>query len=353
MKTELSSVDLRVLVREFQELLVGSRVDKVFQVGERELVFRLYGGGSRELVYNPDFICLTRYRRTPPKQPSSFAMQLRKHLRGKEITGVRQHGFDRVVELLFDEYVLVFELFSKGNAILCDNDMNILGLLDWQKWRARTLGVGKKYEYPPEVTDPYEVDRGGFDRIMEESGKGVAATLATKFSLGGEYAEQVCEKAGVKPDAEEGGEELWQAFKSFLERVGGEVDARVSEDDVTPFGGDGEKKETFNDAVDDYFSRKEIAEKKDVIESRVDDRRGKIEDILRKQEEALEDAEKRAEEEKGIGDAIYARMVEVEEAGAKARELRDRGLSDEEILQELRRYGFVKGVSGPELVLEF
>jgi predicted ribosome quality control (RQC) complex YloA/Tae2 family protein len=354
-KSELSSVDVRVLVCELRERLVGARVDKAYQVGAKELVLKLFGRGTMDVVVAPNFMCVTRYRRPAPKKPSSFAMQLRKRLGGAFIRDVSQHGFDRIVEFYFDEFVLIFELFSRGNVILCAKDMKIIGLLEWQKWKDRTLGVGKPYEYPPLGLDPFAVGEKSFTETMSGSGRTVAAALATKMGLGGYYAERVCAAAGVDPKADyadvDGGR-LWEAFTGFLARVDGPVEARLSEDNVTPFGGEGEPHPSFNDAIDEYFSARQTAQAGVAASSKVDERRAHLAEILRKQEEAFERAKTESVEAKAKGDLIYQRMGEINGVIAFVRESRKSKMGEEDILAGLEGYGIVKGLKGHVLTVD-
>jgi predicted ribosome quality control (RQC) complex YloA/Tae2 family protein len=354
-KSELSSVDVRALVRELASALPGARVDKAYQVGERELVLKLFGRGSLELVVAPNFMCLTRYKRPAPKEPTPFAMQLRKRLSGAAVRGVVQHGFDRIVELRFDEYVLILELFSRGNVILCDASMKILGLLDWQRWRDRTVGVGRLYEYPPAAADPFGFDEAGFLGVLGDSGRGVAATMATRMSLGGYWAERVCAQAGVDPKASSGDADaaaLWGAFRTLLARLDGPVDARVFPDNVVPFGEGGEAKPTFNEAVDDYFSVREAAGMTQVASAEADVRMARLAEILRAQEEALSGARVEEKLEKERGDAIFQRLGEINEVAALVRDARRGGASDGAILESLAGYGFVRDLKGFSLTLE-
>ncbi|MFH1055946.1 MAG: NFACT family protein [Candidatus Altiarchaeota archaeon] len=356
MKTELSSVDLRVLVRELKGMILGSRVDKVYLVGERELLIKLYGKGSLDLVCAPNFICVTRYKRAAPERPDSFVMQLRKHLRGSFVRDVVQHGFDRIIELHLDNHILILELFSKGNVILCDKNMKILGLLDWQKWRDRVLGVGRTYDYPPSVVNPFEVDEVKFIEVMSGSGRGVASTLATKFSLGGFYAEQVCAKAGLDPKAgwgESDGSVLWDALCDFTLQADSEVEARLSADNVTPFGKGGKGYQTFNEAVDEYFSMRESEQSKADVESNVAGKRKKIGEIIKKQEDALARAREGVGAEKMKGDTLYQAMNEVNAIVSYVKEERRKGASDSEILECLKSHSIVKGLDGFILTLEF
>ncbi len=355
MKGELSSVDLRVLVRELRAALSGLRLDKAYQVGGRELVFKFYGRGSVDVVVAPNFMCLTRFKRQTPKMPSSFSMQLRKNLAGSQVIDVRQHGFDRIVEFEFEGKIVVVELFSKGNLILCDKGYKILGLLDWQKWKDRTLGVGQTYSYPPAVVDPYSIGFDEFKNLMEESGKKAASTLATRLSLGGYYAELVCKNAHVDAKAGYGEysvEGLWESFKSFLDEVDGEVRARATGDNVTPFGGEGTEFTTYNEAVDEYFSKMQASDELHEAETVADDKRKKYVEIHVRQVKALDDARRMSLEGKAVGDLLYQRMDEMKEVLDYVRKERRNGVGDGEILAGLKKWDFVKGLKGYELTLE-
>ena len=77
------------------------------------------------------------YEREKFSQPSGFVAKLRKHLRTRRLTSLRQLGSDRVIVLSFvynaDEpdksYHLVFEFFGVGNVILLDGHYKIMAVL--------------------------------------------------------------------------------------------------------------------------------------------------------------------------------------------------------------------------------
>ncbi|MBN2013691.1 MAG: NFACT family protein [Candidatus Altiarchaeota archaeon] len=333
-KTGLTSFDVYFLVRELGGLLRSGRVDKVYQISERELKVRLRipVEGSSELVVAPNYLCLSRYPRDVPEQPSSFAMQLRKHLRGSLVREVRQHGFDRIVEFILERgdvsYTLVVELFSKGNVILCDAGWKILGLLEWQKWRDRRLAVGQRYEHPPAGRNPLEVDLAAFLDVLGSSEKIVVSTLATDVGLGGLYAEEVCLRSGVgkeKASGELSDEEkmvLFQEIQKLLDSIeGGVLEPMIVLDegggylDVLPSplgvyeGCDKKKFPAFNDAVDAYFSEEAFSKRRDEREEKVRERLEKILKIEEKQRETIRRLEEKAVEYQMIGDLIYQKLT--------------------------------------------
>ena len=203
MKTQLTSVDIHILARELNNTLNSSRIDKAYQLGKKELKLKVHvsGLGSLELIIAPGYVCTTQFPREVPRDPSSFAMQLRKNLKGAFIREVRQHNFDRIVEFLIEKrdekFTLICEFFSRGNVILCDGCGKIIGLIEWQRWKDRKLGVGQVYDYPPGTKNPLEIDSSLFREILCSSKKKLVVMLATGLGLPGIYAEEVCLISGI------------------------------------------------------------------------------------------------------------------------------------------------------------
>jgi predicted ribosome quality control (RQC) complex YloA/Tae2 family protein len=331
MKNSLSSVDVYLLVDELSERLAGAWVDKVYQISSREmkLKVRMQGEGAAELVLAPNYFCLTTYVREAPEQPTSFAMQLRKHLTGARIKEIRQHGFDRIVELSMEKggetHYLVAEFFSRGNIILCDSDWKIIGILERQRWKDRTLSVGQKYAYPPAGRSPLEIDKETFSQILSASEKSLAATIASDAGLGGLYAEEACARAGIAKEeraaalSAEAAGGLFAVFRELLEMiVAGSrtpaiiLDAEGKYLDVIPFSmrayEKNERKEypTLNDAVDVYFSEGDFALKSRAKEDKIAEKIAQLKAIEEKQEETVASLREKAVEYQKIGDAIYA-----------------------------------------------
>jgi len=356
MKTGLTSIDIYFLTRELSDELDSARVDKVYQISERKLKVRFYvpKEGSKELIIAPNYLCLTRYQRDVPEQPSSFAMQLRKHLKGAFIKAIRQYRFDRIIEFELKrsdgEYFLITELFGNGNIILCNSERRILGLLEWQKWKDRRLGVGQIYQYPPGGRNPLEIDLPEFRDILRGSEKSLVATLAADLSLGGIYAEELCFNSEIDKSREPkrlGDDEiqlLFNSFKRLIETIKNEVkepmlilDESKRYVDAIPFrlsiyeGFEREGFNTLNEAIDRYFIESELMEMRKIGERKIQERLAKIQRIELEQREMIRDLEKKSEEYKKIGDLIYQNFQVLERIIKSINEERDRGADWSEI----------------------
>jgi len=360
MKSELSSLDVSVLVDELNDLLGDSRVRNVYQIGEKELKIKFFisGKGNVDLIIAANYLCVSSYSRPSPQEPTSFAMQLRKYLKGLFLKEVRQHDFDRIVEFLFrgkeKYFLLIVELFSSGNVILSSMDGKIIGVLEWQKWRHRRLGVGQDYSYPPGGVNPLEIEREKFSDMLAGSDKKIVSALASELNLGGLVAEEICLRSTVDKDvsASSLGVDVINRLYESIREVRDELDKEDvkpvlvfdSEDnpvDALPFPfkkyDDSRLKlmDSFNQAVDELFSLREI----DEIESSMDkcfaEKKEKLERIRASQEGTIESMERESVDMKRVGDLIYQSMSQIEQLIKAVNEARDKGYDWDDINMKL------------------
>ncbi len=204
MKEALTSFDLMALVAEWQGL-VGGYVDKVYQHHD-EVILRIHvpGAEKRELYCRAGRWLVLHAVEERPESLPIFATNLRKAIDNARIAAIEQRGFDRVALITLDRggppYVLVFELFGKGNVALTQAG-NTVASMRVQTFRGRQTKAGIAYDFPPAGTNPLDLDREGFRKTVK-GGKGpVVKNLASSLNLGGTYAEELCLRAGVAKDA--------------------------------------------------------------------------------------------------------------------------------------------------------
>lgn len=341
MKESMSSVDVAAIVAELQEL-VGARLVKAYQPGKEEIRLKLHQKeiGSLDLIIEAGRrIHLTKYKRPSPRMPSNFSMYIRKHLSGGRIARIQQLEFDRIVEITVERWDkqlrLIAELLPRGNLVLIDENGDIMLPLRRKSFSTRELKVRKRYERPPSRENPLTISEIDLQNICKSAAqdKDVVRVLASALSLGGLYAEEVCEKAGV--DKNKKANELTEtelksihdAIRTLLEPIRTQDKAMlrahiVLEDkekvDVLPFElSSYESKEkvffpSFNDAADEFFTM-QIAEAVEE-QAKTEHERGisKYERVLSEQLEALQKFERKEAEWIKKGELIYARYVEIE-----------------------------------------
>lgn len=98
----------------------------------RQYVLKFAIPDSKQLVVVDcgNKIHLTDFERPMAPAPSSFVSKLRKHLKSRRLSGIKQVGNDRILVFQFSdgEFYLVFEFFSAGNVLLLDKEFKILAL---------------------------------------------------------------------------------------------------------------------------------------------------------------------------------------------------------------------------------
>ncbi|MFH1821080.1 MAG: ribosome rescue protein RqcH [Methanobacteriota archaeon] len=320
MKLSMSSFDIMVCVRELKNA-IGMRVENVYEVdGKVILRLRSRTEGRQDLVIQPGRrVNFTGRTYKAPKQPSSFAMLLRKHLENAEILGVSQPGFERIVEIKLsgaEERILAAEIFGEGNIVLCDQRKAIIQPYKFAVWKHRALKAGEPYIYPPgRGTDIRELDADGFKRTLEGA-HDIVRGLAVNVGLGGLLAEEICARAsvekGLKP-SEMSENDLDSVFRSIKDLVSQEpapcvvyesgrpVDV-VPLDFKTHLGKDVKRFDSFNEALDEYFStiaviavgekhRKKFEERMDKLRKRQSDQQEQFGSLYKKSSEAKRKAD--------------------------------------------------------------
>ena len=360
MKKELSNIDIYAVVEELQDL-TGGILDKAFLIDSKdgkELILKLHvpNLGTKEVAIGLGtykYITITEYEREKPKNPPSFAMLLRKHLKNIKITKIEQHNFDRIVKMTFHWneklYTLVIELFGEGNVILLNKDDTIILPLKIENWSTRKIAPKEVYKFPPQrKLTPFNLDyKIAYelfkDEFYKDEHKNIECVriISRIFGIGGIYAEEICyisgvDKKTVNPSEDEI-KKLYDASKKFFNRIINEKKFQiiikdneyidVSPIDLSKYESENYTKKYYNkfvEALDDYFSR--FIVKKDIKkeETKLQKLIKKQERILKNQMDSLKKYEKSAEENQIKGDLIYANYSLIDEVINTLRNAREK-----------------------------
>lgn len=348
----MSAVDVRACVKELQSLING-RVDKIYHYPPDEIRIKIYADGRRDLTIEAGKrIHLTKFAKESPRIPSSFAMLLRKHLEGGRIRKIEQHDFDRVVLIEIErkdaKRIIIVELFSKGNIILADENLQVIMPLK------PMFKPGEKYSFPEPRLTPMDITLETLKSILEK--REIVKVLATRGGLGGLYAEEVCLRAGIDKNkyadelSKEELEKIYNAIRSVFEPVyNGEFKPHIvlkngEYFDVLPIElqryAELEKKffETFNDALDEFYSHKIMDSAEEKKESK---ELLKLKNRLEKQLETKKAFEEEMERYRKIGDSIYENYTTVEKIMEAFRQARQKMSWDEiaKLVKEKKKEG--------------
>ncbi len=313
MKDSMLSLDIHAWIQENCERIEGGYFKKIYQVGEREFLFKIYKGETRVLYVNLRGWLMFQDRETP-MEPSMFVMFLRKRFSGKRIVKFYQLNFDRIVVFeTFDGYRLIIELFGEGNLVVLKDNIIERAFLE-REWRHRSIMRGEEYVPPPQSLHPLN-DLNALCEEINSSKYDVVRTLARRFNLG-RYAEELCIRADVEKNAlkvsDEECERLKREMHTMFKFDGGNLyEGFFSPIELKMLGEPVKRFDTFNDVLVAYLKEENVQEGPEVL---------RIKRRIKEIDESIEKFARDAELNRKIGDAIYAHFGEVEEALKKAKD---------------------------------
>lgn len=354
MKKAMSNVDVAAVVEELQEKLVGAFIGKSYQLSPDRVVvsFQSSGRGKLDLLLEAGRrIHLTDKTREAPKMPPQFPTMLRSRLSGGRVTAVRQHGFDRVAEIEIergdDRYLLIAEIFPKGNVLLLDEYGRIVLPLRPLAFRDRKLLAGEKYQYREDQLDPRTVSKNDLAFILASSESELVRTLVRGLNMGGTYAEEVCLRAGInktEPAHSLMAEEIDRVYRALGEVFGlVQTGPHLVLDeggvvDVVPAplavydGLERREFESFSQALDEFFSSEE-AEGEEAKPKTALERRREM------QERSIQEFRDKEKEYSSLGEKVYERYGEVEAVLTAISKGFERGFTYSEILARIKTCG--------------
>lgn len=97
----MTAMDVRALVLLLRQKIVGLRVANVYDVSGKLYLLKLSKANRKEhlLIESGIRIHTTTFIKNEKTVPSGFSMKMRKHLRTKKLTQIKQLGMDRVIDL--------------------------------------------------------------------------------------------------------------------------------------------------------------------------------------------------------------------------------------------------------------
>lgn len=174
---------LKLMISELEPLVVGARVDKIFQPSKTVFVFSLRNknfSGRLLLSANPSGarIQLTETPIENPSSPPMLCMLFRKKLVGAKVLGIRQEGLERVAFIDFEgsnelgdrvKLTLACEVMGRSsNIVLIDPNGKVTDAVHRTDASdtARILMPGVTYTMPPKA-DWLNLTAEPTDKIIE------------------------------------------------------------------------------------------------------------------------------------------------------------------------------------------
>ncbi len=319
MKSRIASLEAACVVKELQFLISG-KIDKIFQPKKNELVLQMHipNLGKRFLrILSGKLIYLASIKESTEKPPG-FCMYLRKHLSNSRIRQIRQIGFERIVEFVFEtkssKYSLIVELFGNGNIILLKDNI-ILSALEYKKWKDRLIMPKQEYSCPKFKYDFLKLKESDLIRLFEETNKeSVVKCLALDLGLGGVYAEELCLRAKIdKNNVPKKFKKIDKLFAEIKNIRKLRINAFVIDKgkDIVPFDmlyypdNLKEQNESYNSALDSVFTKAKLKERKKRLTNKQSKVLEKYERMIADQEKNIEKLNKDEDKNRKKGNAIF------------------------------------------------
>ena len=342
---------IRRLTAELNTLLVHGKINRISQVNKDELTLIIYTGKSTvKLILSANAsgarVCISATEKEPAPVAPNFCMLLRKHLQNAEILEIRQHEFERIIEIVLHcttdfsecDRVLRCELMGKYSNVILTEKERILGALKTTTLETdshRVLLAGANYVYPAPQDKISVFDGAGIRSRLENYYSTHAETLDAEglsvflfenvaglaLPTARELVRRAVQKAGGLSACLSSAAEipLWNFVGWFAENEPNRPHLKIVDGVATDFFAfaveNGVEMPSLNKAEDEFFTAKEskkgFDDKKRKLENSVRALKKKQTKKLQETLERLKDAEK-AEEYRIKGELLTANLYRVE-----------------------------------------
>ncbi|VVB65998.1 Uncharacterised protein [Candidatus Gugararchaeum adminiculabundum] len=365
----MTNLEYHFVIAELAQGLENARLDKVYQIGEKE--YRLKFRGKDVTAVLGERIHFTKYIKDAPEEPNQFVMLLRKYLENAKVAAVKQHEFDRVVEIDFekgDEKLrLIFEMFAKGNLILVGADGKIITCYSNEEWSDRKTRRNEEYKFPKSPKVNLKAGLKELEKILQDAGTVyISSALIKNFPLGKQYVNELLarsnfeEKKPANSLREKEVEFLAENLQGMLWKLKPRIylqEGKPAEYGLSEFGTRKELEEksfaSLSEALDEYYINAPVSEGESGEGAGFAKAKAKVMKKIEDQEKAVGELEKEASEAKSAGDKIYENYQKVEEILKKVKELRKMNKTPRQIAAEIREKGVEYDEKTGKVMVEF
>jgi predicted ribosome quality control (RQC) complex YloA/Tae2 family protein len=355
MKDVMSSLDVSAVTLEMADLLIGKRIDNIYHIIPRTFLIRFRPESIWLLIEIEKRIHLTKFKYPTPPKPSNFCMTLRKHLIGGKLERIEQEEFERIVNLNISTksgiFLLVAELFRRGNLILIDPGNKVRLSMRYARMRDRHLIRDELYKSAPSSGfNPLTLTFEQFEKLRELDDEQLLKALTRIISIGPINAKELLTRSGldyesyVKDLNQNQFETLFKSILSIKEQIIQKeyMPAVIYDDkenylDTTPFplkiyeGRNRKEFKTYNEAVDEFFSKQTTTAELHKVKKVQEGELAKLTRILEEQKKQKKTLEEAVKKNKQIGDTIYLNLHLLSEISALIKKEKEKGTSVQDI----------------------
>ncbi|RZN56374.1 MAG: hypothetical protein DSO09_01525 [Candidatus Methanomethylicota archaeon] len=338
LKSYLSSIDLLAIIRELNSILISTRIENIYNLDNFAFLFRFHkaNGINFDLIFElGKRINLSNFKYPLPSSPSPSVARIRSLIMGTQIVAINQIDLDRIICIILksnEEKILklYLELFEKGNIIITDEFDKIIFALYQRRMKDRCIIVGETYK-PPPIRGKSIYEEINYDDIGNEDIRNlnVVKVLSKYYNLPPEFIEEVLVRCNISSSAlfSEINNEVLQKFiktaRSIIEEIkssalkpnivvknGERISVQPIEFISLPY--DRIYFDSFNNAVDEYFSSfitQKLSEKQ---RKPLDEKIKEFENIIERQKKYLKELEEKQIKSKKIGEIILTNLDKIQ-----------------------------------------
>jgi predicted ribosome quality control (RQC) complex YloA/Tae2 family protein len=232
---ELSGIELRYLVNEIKSKINPAYyVSSINAVTKPSFLFKMHHPKDPDimLMVSTKGIWITRLKFESFEENKMINI-LKAELERAKIESIEQLGSERIITVKFrhlDEKVryMVVEFFGDGNIVLCDGNMQIMGILKPIEVRHRMLKIGFRYAPPPpRGIDVYDITLEQLRAMREDKQSDsldVVKWIGRKISIPKKYVEEIAIRAGISSLtvgqlSDEDMERLYEIIKEIISDI--------------------------------------------------------------------------------------------------------------------------------------
>jgi predicted ribosome quality control (RQC) complex YloA/Tae2 family protein len=319
-------------------ILISTRIENIYNLDNFAFLFRFHkaNGINFDLIFElGKRINLSNFKYPLPSSPSPSVARIRSLIMGTQIVAINQIDLDRIICIILksnEEKILklYLELFEKGNIIITDEFDKIIFALYQRRMKDRCIIVGETYK-PPPIRGKSIYEEINYDDIGNEDIRNlnVVKVLSKYYNLPPEFIEEVLVRCNISSSAlfSEINNEVLQKFiktaRSIIEEIkssalkpnivvknGERISVQPIEFISLPY--DRIYFDSFNNAVDEYFSSfitQKLSEKQ---RKPLDEKIKEFENIIERQKKYLKELEEKQIKSKKIGEIILTNLDKIQ-----------------------------------------
>lgn len=322
-KITINNLNVKYMVYCLNERILNGYIQKVQMLDTEDSFLKIKINNkikNETLVVGKGVVIISKYAPAAKLSNKGFSFRLNQLLDNKRIMNIVQKGNEKIIEIQFFDYNLIFELFSHNNIILTNKEYIIIDCLLKEDWKTRTIKPKEKYILPD--SESKDIINYKFDITDFDYKKNLVPNFLNLFNISPGLVETILtnEKIDKINFSETDIKKVLTILKSIYSeqintsntyiRLGNKIEfyhTNLKNKDIK------EVYENLNDILDDAFVKniKEIESKKS--EDIKNKEKQKIIKMIAEQEKKMISFEKKSEEYKKIGDLIYDNYAQISE----------------------------------------